>query len=87
MSGVDYAFNAAALKQVPSCEFFPWQAVATNVPGSDNVIRAAHATQVVHRRRGGVPVSGERLAIINMPTFWVHSITNTGTQPFFRVHR
>lgn len=39
--GVDYVFHAAALKQVPSCEFFPLQAVATNVHGSDNVIRAA----------------------------------------------
>ena len=42
MDGVDYVFHAAALKQVPSCEFFPLQAVATNVNGSDNVIRAAH---------------------------------------------
>lgn len=41
MRGVDYVFHAAALKQVPSCEFFPQQAVATNVQGSDNVIRAA----------------------------------------------
>jgi UDP-glucose 4-epimerase len=42
MAGVDYVFHAAALKQVPSCEFFPLQAVDTNVHGSDNVIRAAH---------------------------------------------
>ena len=42
MTGVDYVFHAAALKQVPSCEFFPLQAMATNVQGSDNVIRAAH---------------------------------------------
>lgn len=42
MVGVDHVFHAAALKQVPSCEFFPLQAVATNVHGSDNVIRAAH---------------------------------------------
>ena len=42
MDGVDYVFHAAALKQVPSCEFFPLQAVATNVNGSDHVIRAAH---------------------------------------------
>ncbi|ACV06864.1 polysaccharide biosynthesis protein [Kytococcus sedentarius] len=40
--GVDYAFHAAALKQVPSCEFFPDQAVKTNVTGSHNVIQAAH---------------------------------------------
>ncbi len=42
MTGVDHVFHAAALKQVPSCEFFPLQAVATNVHGSDNVIRSAH---------------------------------------------
>ena len=41
MSGVDYVFNAAALKQVPSCEFFPMEAVKTNVMGADNVIEAA----------------------------------------------
>lgn len=41
MNGVDYVFHAAALKQVPSCEFFPMQAVKTNVEGTQNVIRAA----------------------------------------------
>ena len=41
MHGVDFAFHAAALKQVPSCEFFPIQAVLTNVLGSNNVIQAA----------------------------------------------
>ncbi len=41
MPGVDYIFHAAALKQVPSCEFFPMQAVKTNVEGTDNVLRAA----------------------------------------------
>lgn len=40
--GADFVFHAAALKQVPSCEFFPDQAVKTNVDGSANVIRAAH---------------------------------------------
>lgn len=40
MYGVDYVFQAAALKQVPSCEFFPMEAVKTNVVGSDNVLTA-----------------------------------------------
>jgi len=46
LKGVDYVFHAAALKQVPSCEFFPMQAVMTNVTGSDNVIKAAMANNV-----------------------------------------
>ena len=43
MHGVDYIFHAAALKQVPSCEFFPMEAVRTNVIGTDNVLHAAIA--------------------------------------------
>jgi UDP-glucose 4-epimerase len=46
MRGVDLVFHAAALKQVPSCEFFPAQAVRTNVDGSHNVIEAAGAAGV-----------------------------------------
>ena len=44
--GVDYVFHAAALKQVPSCEFYPMEAVRTNVVGSDNVISACVANGV-----------------------------------------
>ncbi len=46
MYGVDYIFHAAALKQVPSCEFFPLEAVKTNVLGSENVLTAAIAAGV-----------------------------------------
>lgn len=46
MKGVDYVFHAAALKQVPSCEFYPLEAVQTNVLGSENVMNAAIARGV-----------------------------------------
>ena len=46
MHGVDYIFHAAALKQVPSCEFFPMEAVRTNVIGTDNVLTAAIEEEV-----------------------------------------
>ena len=46
MPGVDYIFHAAALKQVPSCEFFPMQAVKTNIEGTDNVLHAAIDAEV-----------------------------------------
>ncbi|HAN40416.1 MAG TPA: polysaccharide biosynthesis protein [Candidatus Cloacimonetes bacterium] len=46
MAGADYVFHAAALKQVPSCEFFPVQAVKTNILGAENVLRAAIANKV-----------------------------------------
>jgi UDP-glucose 4-epimerase len=46
MRGVDYVFHAAALKQVPSCEFYPMEAVRTNVMGTENVMNAATANGV-----------------------------------------
>ena len=46
MHGVDYVFHAAALKQVPSCEFYPMEAVRTNVLGTENVLNAALANKV-----------------------------------------
>lgn len=46
MIGVDYVFHAAALKQVPSCEFYPMEAVRTNILGTENVINAAIAKEV-----------------------------------------
>lgn len=56
--GVDYVFHAAALKQVPSCEFFPMEAVKTNVIGSDNVISACLA----HRVRKAIFLSTDKAA-------------------------
>ena len=46
MRGVDYVFHAAALKQVPSCEFYPMEAVRTNVIGAENVLNAAIANSI-----------------------------------------
>lgn len=40
LQGIDLVFNAAALKQVPTCEYFPWEAVRTNVEGPENIVRA-----------------------------------------------
>jgi len=58
MSGVDYIFSAAALKQVPSCEFFPMQAVKTNVDGTDNVIQSA----IAHGVKNVVVLSTDKAA-------------------------
>lgn len=58
MSGVDYIFHAAALKQVPSCEFFPMQAVRTNVIGTENVLDSA----IEHRVKNVVILSTDKAA-------------------------
>lgn len=56
MEGVDLAFHAAALKQVPSCEFFPMQAVLTNIVGSHNVVESA----IAHRIKSLVCLSTDK---------------------------
>ena len=58
MSGVDYVFSAAALKQVPSCEFFPMEAVMTNVIGTNNVLVSA----IEHRVKRVVVLSTDKAA-------------------------
>ncbi|HPJ01075.1 MAG TPA: polysaccharide biosynthesis protein [Enterococcus sp.] len=58
MTGVDYVFNAAALKQVPSCEFFPTEAVQTNIIGTENVLLSA----IEHRVKNVVVLSTDKAA-------------------------
>lgn len=58
MKGVDYVFSAAALKQVPSCEFFPVEAVRTNIMGTENVLLSA----IEHRVRNVVVLSTDKAA-------------------------
>ena len=58
MPGVDYIFSAAALKQVPSCEFFPMEAVKTNVIGTNNVLESA----IVHNVKNVVVLSTDKAA-------------------------
>lgn len=58
MSGVDYIFSAAALKQVPSCEFFPMQAVYTNIDGTNNVLESA----IAHGVKNVVVLSTDKAA-------------------------
>lgn len=58
MNGVDYVFSAAALKQVPSCEFFPMEAVRTNVEGTNNVLLSA----IAHGVRNVVVLSTDKAA-------------------------
>ncbi len=59
MAGVERVFHAAALKQVPSCEFFPLEAVRTNILGSENVIRSA----LVHKVRSVVCLSTDKAVL------------------------
>ena len=58
MPGVDYIFHAAALKQVPSCEFFPMEAVKTNVIGTDNILTAA----IEHKVKSVICLSTDKAA-------------------------
>ena len=63
MPGVDYIFHAAALKQVPSCEFFPMEAVRTNVIGTENVLTAAIEAGV----ESVICLSTDKAALVSYP--------------------
>jgi UDP-N-acetylglucosamine 4,6-dehydratase len=88
MIGVDYVFAAAALKQVPSCEFFPMQAVLTNVLGTNNVIESAieHGVKnivVLSTDKAAYPINAmgiskammEKVAIAKGRTLGIHATT------------
>lgn len=60
MHGVDYVFSAAALKQVPSCEFFPMEATRTNVIGTNNVLLSA----IEHDVKKVVVLSTDRKSVV-----------------------
>ena len=65
MRGVDYVFSAAALKQVPSCEFFPMEATMTNVVGTNNVLLSA----IEHGVKNVVVLSTDKAAVIIDPGY------------------
>jgi UDP-glucose 4-epimerase len=65
MFGVDFVFHAAALKQVPSCEFYPMEAIRTNALGADNVLQAALDNRVQLWQRG--VVAGNPARMIKQP--------------------
>lgn len=67
--GVDYIFHAAALKQVPSCEFFPMEAVRTNIIGTDNVLTAAINEGVekvvcLSTDKAAYPINADRKSVV-----------------------
>jgi len=93
LEGVDYVFHAAALKQVPSCEFYPIEAVRTNILGAENVIRAAstHGIQkivVLSTDKAVYPINAmgmskalmEKVMVANSRIFSSHKITLCATR-------
>ena len=75
MRGVDFMFHAAALKQVPSCEFFPMEAVRTNIIGTDNVLTAAIEAGVkkvvcLSTDKAAYPIIALEMPMAFMATLW-----------------
>ncbi len=80
MRGVDYVFAAAALKQVPSCEFFPMEATRTNVLGTGNVLESA----IQHGVKNVVVLSTDKTAYPKFLCYFTTSrISNTNTCLYF----
>jgi UDP-N-acetylglucosamine 4,6-dehydratase/5-epimerase len=89
VKGVDYIFHAAALKQVPSCEFFPMEAVKTNILGTDNVLRAAEDmgvknVVVLSTDKAAYPINAMGMSKALMEKVMVaRSRNNSGTNQVF----
>ena len=92
MVGVDYVFHAAALKQVPSCEFYPMQAVQTNILGPENVLRAAINNNIknvifLSTDKAVYPINAMGLSKAMMEKLVVAKSRNTGSKNVFCVTR
>lgn len=92
MAGVDYVFHAAALKQVPSCEFFPLEALRTNALGTENVLNAAiHARVerviVLSTDKAVYPINAMGISKAMMEKLAVAKARVAGTQPTICVTR
>ena len=79
MNGVDFIFHAAALKQVPSCEFFPQEAIKTNILGTENVIRQAMNANVkkvvcLSSDKAVYPVNAMGLTKLDGKTCYIKSV-------------
>jgi len=92
MIGVDYVFHAAALKQVPSCEFYPLQAVQTNILGAENVLQAAYKSKVRHAivlstDKAVYPVNAMGLSKAMMEKLMVSKSRNSSKKTIFSATR
>ena len=88
MRGVDYVFHAAALKQVPSCEFFPIEATKTNVFGTQNVINAAEHNNVsklicLSTDKAAYPINAMGISKALMEKVAIAASRNLKTHQFF----
>ena len=92
MLGADYVFHAAALKQVPSCEFYPMQAVQTNITGAENVLEAAfknniHKVVVLSTDKAVYPINAMGLSKAMMEKLMVAKSRLIGKNQYFSATR